>query len=111
LFSICGSHPFACSLEFACNTGHNSKPRDQPYPLEKADRIAQLIIKKIDKRELQEVTQMDDTERGEQGFGSSTTTMDPEVKGRKAKPKVEINEISAKAFGQLYRRGETTSVL
>jgi len=34
---------------------------DQPYRLEQGDRIAQLIIEKINKRELQEVTQLDDT--------------------------------------------------
>jgi len=37
--------------------------------------------------------------------------MDQEVKGRKAKPKMKINEISARAFGQFYRRGETTGIL
>jgi len=84
---------------------------DQPYRVEKGDRIAQLIIEKFDNRELQEVTQLDDTERGDQGFGSSDTTMDQRVKGQKAKPKMEINEISARAFGQFYRRGETTGIL
>jgi len=84
---------------------------DQPYRVEKGDRNAQLIIEKIDNRELQEVTQLDDTERGDQGFGSSNTTMDQEVKGRKVKPKMEIKEISARAFRQLYRRGERTGIL
>jgi len=84
---------------------------DQPYQVEKGDRMAQLIFVKIDNSELQEVTQLDDTERGDQGFGSSDTTMDQEVKGQKAKPKMEINEISARAFGQFYRRGETTGIL
>jgi len=84
---------------------------DQPYRLEKGDRIAQLIIEKFDNRGLQEVAQLDDTERGDQGFGSSDNTMDQEVKGRKAKTKIEINEISARPFGQLYRRGETTGIL
>jgi len=84
---------------------------DQPYQVEKGDRIAQLIIEKINNRELQEVTQLDDTERGEPRFGSSNTTMDQEVKGRTAKTKIEINEISAGAFGQFYRRGETTGIL
>jgi len=37
--------------------------------------------------------------------------MDHRVKGQKAKPKVEINEISARAFGQFYQRGETTGIL
>jgi len=84
---------------------------DQPYCVEKGDRIAQLNIEKFDNRKLQEVTQLDDTERGDPGFGSSDTTMDQEVKGQKAKPKMEINEISARAFGQFYRRGETTGIL
>jgi len=84
---------------------------DQPYRVEKGDRIAQLIIEKFDNRELQEVTQLDDTERGDQGFGSSDTTMDQRVTGQKAKAHMEINEISARAFGQFYRRGETTGIL
>jgi len=84
---------------------------DQPYPVERGDQIAKLIIEKIVHRELQEVTRLDNTERGEQGFRSSNTTMAQEVKGRKAKPKIEINEIWAKAFGQFYRRGETTGIL
>jgi len=37
--------------------------------------------------------------------------MDQEVKGQSAKPQMEINEISARAFGQFYRRGETTDIL
>jgi len=73
--------------------------------------MAQLIIEKFDNRELQEVTQLDDTERGDQGFGSSDATMDQRVKGQKAKAHMEINEISARAFGQFYRRGETTGIL
>jgi len=64
---------------------------DQPYRVEKGDRIAQLIIEKFDNRELQEVTQFDDTERGDQGFGSSDTTMDQRVTGQKAKAHMEIN--------------------
>jgi len=89
---------------------------DQPYRVEKGDQIAQLIIEKIDNRELQEVTQLDDTERGEQGFGSSSTTIDQEVKdrevkGRTTKQKMEIIQISARAFAQFYRRGETTGIL
>jgi len=54
---------------------------DQPYRVEKGDRIAQLIIEKIDNRELQEVTQLDDTERGDQAFGISDTTIDQRVTG------------------------------
>ena len=84
---------------------------DQPYRVEKGDRIAQLIIKKIDNRELQEVAQLEDTERGYQGFRSCKDTMDQKGKGQSAKPQMEINEISARAFGQFYQRGEGTGIL
>jgi len=84
---------------------------DQPYRVEKGDQIAQLIIEKFDNRELQEGTQLDDTERGDQGFTSSDTTMDQRVTGQNAKAHREINQISARAFGQFYRRGGTTGIL
>ena len=79
--------------------------------MEKGDRIAQLIIEKIHNRELQEVTQLNDTKRGDPGFRSSNTTMDQEVKGQRAKPPMELNEISARAFRQFSCRGETTDIL
>jgi len=84
---------------------------DQAYRVEKEDRIAQLIIEKIDNRELQELRQLDDTERGDQGFGSSYTTMQQRVTGQKSKPHMEINKISARALGLFYRRGERTRIL
>ena len=37
--------------------------------------------------------------------------MDQDVKGQSPKPPMEINEISARAFGQFYRRGETSGIL
>ena len=37
--------------------------------------------------------------------------MDQRVTSQKAKTHMEINEISARAFGQFYRRGETTGIL
>ena len=58
---------------------------------------------------------MDDTIRGNQGFGSSNNNAqsgkDQGVKSQRAKPRIEINEISAKAFGPLYRRGEKMGIL
>jgi len=48
---------------------------DQPYPVERGDRIAKLILEKIANRELEDVTQLDKTKRGDQGFGDSYTTM------------------------------------
>jgi len=37
--------------------------------------------------------------------------MDPKVKGQRAKSKIAINEISARAFGEFDGRGETTGIL
>jgi len=37
--------------------------------------------------------------------------MNQKVMGQKAKTHMEINEISARAFRQVYRRGETTRIL
>ena len=71
--------------------------------MEKGEQIAQLIIDKIDNRELQEVARLDDTTKGDQGFGSSDTTMDESVKGQDAKPEMEINKMAARAFIQFYR--------
>ena len=88
---------------------------NQPYQLEQGDQIAQLIIEKIYNEELQEVAKLDDTIRGNQGFGSSNTKAqsgnDQSVKSQSAKPRMEINEISARAFGQFYRRGEEIGIL
>jgi len=75
---------------------------DELYRVEKGDWIAQLIIEKIDNKELQEVTQLDETKRGDQGFRSSDTTMDQRVTNQKAKTYREIEGISARAFGQFY---------
>ena len=36
----------------------------QPYQVEKGDRIAQLIIEKINNQELQELVELDNTKRG-----------------------------------------------
>jgi len=84
---------------------------DQLYPVAKGDRITQLIIEKIDNRKLQEVTQLDDTKRGDPGFGSSNPTMNQVVKSQSVNPRMESNEISARAFGQFYRREETTGIV
>ena len=84
---------------------------NQQYQVKKGDRIAQLIIEKINNQELQEVVELDSTKRGNQGFGSSTTTKAQSVKGQNSKTRIEINEISARAFGQFYRRGEEIGIL
>jgi len=84
---------------------------DQPYRVEKGDRIAQLIIEKIDNRELQEVTQLDYTKRGDQGFGSSNTTMDQEVTGQSAKTgrKNSNSPMDQEVTGQSAKTGRKNS--
>ena len=79
--------------------------------MEKGDQIAQLIIEKINNQELQEVVELDHTKRGNQEFGSSTTIKDQNVTRRRSKTSIEINKISARAFGQFYRRGEEVGIL
>jgi len=78
---------------------------------DKREWIVQLIIEKIDNRERQEVTELDDTRRRDLGFRSSNTTMDQEIKGPSHKPQMDIQGISARAFREFYRRGETTGIL
>ena len=88
---------------------------NQPYRVEQGDRIAQLIIEKVNNEELQEVAELDDSIRRNQGFGSSNTKAqsgkDQSVKSQSAKSRMEINEISASAFRQFYRRGEEIGIL
>ena len=69
---------------------------NQPYQVEQGDRIAQLIIEKINNKELQEVAELDDTIRGNQEFGSSNTKAqsgkDQSVKSQSAKLRMERSE-------------------
>lgn len=44
---------------------------DTPYEIEKGSKIAQLLIQKIELSEVYEVSELDDTTRGEGGFGST----------------------------------------
>jgi dUTP pyrophosphatase len=48
-----------------CNTG------EQPFTIERGDRIAQLVIAPVVRAEWDEVANLDPTERGEGGFGHS----------------------------------------
>ena len=88
---------------------------NQAYPVERGGWIAQLVIEKINNEELQEVAELDDTMRGNQGISSSNiqaqSGKDQSVKDQSAKPRIEINEISARAFGQFYWRGEVIGIL
>ena len=46
---------------------------DTPYRVEQGVKIAQLLIQKVELPEVCEVSELDDTVRGEKGFGSSGT--------------------------------------
>lgn len=43
----------------------------EPFTIRRGDRIAQMVIAAVSRAELRPVPQLDDTERGEGGFGSS----------------------------------------
>ena len=43
----------------------------QEFKVEKGMRIAQMLIQPVEQRELKEVQELDETERGEDGFGST----------------------------------------
>jgi dUTP pyrophosphatase len=46
---------------------------DEDFKIEKADRIAQLVIQKVEKARFIRVDELPGSERGETGFGSSGT--------------------------------------
>jgi len=70
---------------------------DQDYQIQKGDRIAQLITEKIVQSNCYQVTKLEETNRGQKGFGSTGTS------------RAQICEISARAFGKFYRRPDTTT--
>jgi dUTP pyrophosphatase len=48
----------------------NTDP-DTPYEVHRGDRIAQLVIQRVERAEFTEVDRLDDSERGLGGFGST----------------------------------------
>ena len=44
---------------------------DTPYTFERGDRVAQLLIQKIERPDIEVVDELSDTSRGEGGFGST----------------------------------------
>lgn len=44
---------------------------DEPFTIEVGDRIAQMVINKVEQLNWIEVEELDETERGEGGFGST----------------------------------------
>ena len=45
--------------------------RSEPFTVEPGDRIAQLVLVRVETEELEEVAELDDTARGVGGFGST----------------------------------------
>ena len=43
----------------------------ETYTIEKGKKIAQMLIQPVEQKEIVEVTELDDTQRGEGGFGST----------------------------------------
>ena len=62
---------------------------DEEYEVQKGDRLAQIIIERINESEWEEKLEIPPTKRADKGFGSSDEP---------AKP-IEINFITARAFG------------
>jgi len=48
----------------------NTDPKEA-FQVNKGERIAQLVIQKVEECDFQEVDELPDSERGETGFGSS----------------------------------------
>ena len=44
---------------------------DEPFEINPGDRIAQMVVCPIVRPEIERVTELDETERGSTGFGSS----------------------------------------
>ena len=51
---------------------------DKDFEIKKGDRVAQLILEKNDTPKVERVTELSQTERGDQGFGSTGGTTQPE---------------------------------
>ncbi len=47
--------------------------RSETYTVSRGERIAQLVIQRVETAHFQAVTELPDSERGEGGFGSSGT--------------------------------------
>ena len=75
--------------------------KEKDYEVEEGDQIAQIIIERIYDKDFKEVKQLDDTERSTSGFGST------EQKEQK-EPDIEL--ISARAFGKMYKRGDRAGI-
>jgi dUTP pyrophosphatase len=45
--------------------------RSEPFTVEPGDRIAQLVLVRVETEELEEVAELDETARGVRGFGST----------------------------------------
>src|SRR5207237_7471755 len=82
---------------------------EKDHQKQKNDRIAQMIIEKIIMSDLQEVQELEQTERGQKGFGSTNEDSKRNETSEEKPP--EIAFISAESFGRMYRQGNTTGIL
>ena len=49
----------------------NLDPSSEPIKIERGDKIAQLVIQRVERADLQEVAELPETTRGSGGFGST----------------------------------------
>lgn len=59
---------------------------DQPWEIQRGERIAQLVIQRVEQAKLVEVDALNSTKRGAGGFGSTGTTTKTKAPARKKKP-------------------------
>lgn len=63
------------SVDVPCNRGELKiimiNHGDQPFPIRRGERIAQLVPAAVTQAEWEEVDELDETVRGEGGFGST----------------------------------------
>ena len=56
---------------------------DIKFDIKKGDRIIQLVLEKISLAELNEVSELDETQQGKEGFGSTSMSKEKEKKKKK----------------------------
>ena len=66
---------------------------DRVFEIKKGDRVAQLILEKNAMPKVEEIIKLSQTERGDQGFGSTGGTMQPEESAKPPEGDVLIAKI------------------
>lgn len=70
---------------------------EQDFEVKKGDKVAQLVLEQIFETEVEEVDSLDETERGEGGFGSTGLATKMEMEPETKRLKVDGEAISEKS--------------